>query len=163
MYRCGGCSGHTDCLSYRVIAVDEAGNESAPGYADTPTATQCPKTPAAPTNLQASTVSGCGTRLEWDASTTGATEYYVYRTVIQPQAYYFYDTKHIVGVGGLPPVNYYTEMGDTQSNPGGEITCEDSNCGISTWTNGQCSQGYLAAYYVTARGPSGGESPRSSA
>jgi hypothetical protein len=46
-------SGHMNCLSYRVIAVDEAGNESPPINSNNPLV-GCAATPAPPRNLRAS-------------------------------------------------------------------------------------------------------------
>ena len=156
----GVWSGHPECLRYRVIAVDEAGNESAPAVAWTNETATCPGTPDPPKNLRASNnplSSACETRLEWDPSTTGATEYYVYRAIIVPTAANFYDTQRVVAVppSGLP--TSYVEKGD----PLGYEVCPDECCKIVSGSDAMCGVRNLAAYYVTARGASGGESPRS--
>ncbi len=167
--RCNDYSGHTGCLSYRVIAVDEDGNESEPAYpGNLPPAGTCPSTPNPPTGLRASTVlpaSGCTTHLEWDAPTEGAEvkEYYVYRAMIVPSSPAFFDTQRIAAIGSNPPVTFYDETGDPRP-PSNGLTCADVTCGfVNADPPGsyQCSMAYLSAYYVTARGATGGESPRS--
>ena len=157
-------SGHTECLVFRVIAVDEEGKESSPGVEPPPTA-NCPKTPGPPMNLRASdrelaSEGGhCTTRLEWDApeGEPSATEYYVYRAVLGGASpiVFFYDTQHVTGTE-------FTEQGGEFVNPPGG-NCSDAWCPYwyAGFTN-LCSHAYLSAYYVTARVQNvGGESPRS--
>ena len=161
--RCNDFSGHTSCLSYRVIAVDEAGNESQPvASSGNPSASLCPMTPDPPTNLRASTYSvttptqKCQTLLQWDAppGNTSSTEYYVYRLIINSGWWYFYDTKHLVG-----QTSYIETGGDTQVPPS---ECPDNACVYPAGLpGGPCETGQLEAYYVTARNGTGGESPRS--
>ncbi len=151
--RCSDSSGHTQCLSYRVIAVDDAGNESPPALASTnPSETTCPMTPDPPKNLRASNYDqqSCSTLLEWDPS-PGATEYYVYRFVFYPHHPYFYDTQRVVA-----PATSYREQGEWDDPA---RLCTDKYCAYGAYV--YCANGYLDAYYVTARGASGGESPRS--
>jgi RHS repeat-associated protein len=121
-------------------------------------------TPDPPKNLRASslgtTILNWGVRLEWDPSTTGATEYYVYRTIINPLYANFYQTQRVRAVPPADPSHppsSYIESGDP---PNG--ACPDGCCGIYYGNSHPCEGiGNLEAYYVTARGASGGESPRS--
>jgi len=160
-------SGHTECLQFRVIAVDEAGNESAPTIAPDPHVIpgSCPMTPAAPTNLRASNGpplldGSCTTRLDWDAS-PGAAEYIVYRAVDSINESYFYDTQRVTGQ------TYYIEDGsDSDIGSTAGDACWDHDCPYSAvYTQQNCNTSRLNAYYVVARnviGSSpGGESPRS--
>ena len=85
-----------------MIAVDEAGNESAPTNAPNPqvNSAACPMTPEAPKNLRASNGpplldGSCTTRLDWDDS--GAAEYIVYRAVDSLNESDLYDTQRVTG------------------------------------------------------------------
>ena len=122
-----GYTGHTDCLHFRVIAVDENGNESEPGYpieqwtlsgawhynggAAIYPLVGCSlsdPTPESPKNLRASTLgdicTGCCTRLEWDP-VDGADEYYIYRFPLGPWNHYFYNTQVQPAQGGTCTVS----------------------------------------------------------
>jgi RHS repeat-associated protein len=163
--RCGGAAG--GCLVYRVIAIDESGNESAPTYAaENPSAALCPQTPEPPQNLRASdgpaNGSTCSTHLEWDAS-ANATEYRVYRMIINVyHPSFFYDTKRIV-VSTPQSAYSFDEFGDA----GDRLTsCSDpdTHCPYTLHTLDvvpPCDTMYLQAFYVTARNAASGESPRS--
>jgi len=175
-------SGHTDCIHFRLIAVDDAGNESNPtapvGYQ--PCAPG--PTPAIPTDLRAETGppqgTSCTTRLTWDPS-EGAQEYYVYRFVLF-LGQYFYNTQMLpakVCSGDMTTAcaddstcvpgtcvdnNSYVEAGDPNEYGGTFNTyCPYWDGQLST-----CDTGLLEAYYVTARhadsgGLISGESPPS--
>ena len=166
-----GWSGHPECRSYRVIAVDEDGNESAPVYpSGTGTSNPGPEicgtgtTPVAPAHLRVSnsgTGANCSSHLDWDPS-PDATEYYVYRMILSAHSTpYFYDTQRVPA-----PEHSYTELLDFSNyHNGAPRSCEDAFCvGGGTVVNGEsqaCTTGDLQAYYVTARKATGGESPKS--
>jgi RHS repeat-associated protein len=148
------------CASFRVISVDEDGNESAPRAAgNNPDSTLCPMTPAAPTNLRATSV-GVGTleedniRLDWDAS-PGATKYFVYRLMLLNDRPFFYPTSETT-------VNYYDERGNDYDRT---VDTLETVCPYEPRVNA-CRIAELEAYYVTARkvipgSLNPGESPRS--
>jgi len=91
----------SDCTSFRVLSVDEDGNESAvePAVRVPATSATCPTTPPAPQNLRATSL-GIETfpntdddtvRLEWDSVGMGV-RYYVYRLINFHHYYFFYQT-----------------------------------------------------------------------
>ena len=164
-----GWSGHTDCLSFRVGSVDENGNESAPTVASTPSASTCAGTPDAPAITSVASFPGdplymlspCGTTLTW-TRVPGATEYYVYRIISTTINAHFYDTQHLSDPGTdlmQYPTMSYDEMGtdDRIHSP----ASPDNWCPYSIYYTRYCETGGLDAFYVTARGATGGESPRS--
>jgi RHS repeat-associated protein len=165
--------GKTDCLRFRVVAVDESGNESSPSYppsSDYPVAgCSAAATLSAPTNLRASTAQNpapciedaicqnccCWTRLEWDP-VPGAYRYNVYRMVLY-EGYYFYRTHQQLATAGTT----YIEKGDDSqwAYSATEEACPYRN---EYGSRTECEMGHLEAYYVTAEGPAnGGESARS--
>ena len=153
--------------------MDEAGNESQPGYPTTP---QYPlagcgstPTPDTPQNLRASSndppdggttypTGGCQIKLEWDP-VTGADEYSIYRLVYL-SGWYFYRTEVQAAVNnGQPEV--YIERGDVSSDT---CTSADTYCpyyDISQGSGSNCNTGDLEAFYVTAKKTGEGESPPS--
>ncbi len=163
----GVFSGNLDCLSARVVAVDDNGNESPPVYAtNNPSSASCPATPPAPEGLWASTVdppSGkdCATQLQWNGSANAATNgvtYHIYRLVYD-MGRFFYETQSQAATKDDPvEVETYDELGD------GDTASADPNqdCPIigNQWA-ADCWEGAFSAFYVTASYPGGGESPRS--
>jgi len=131
------------CASFRVIAIDEDGNESTATPAQyNPSPSSCPTTAPAPSNLRATTIDPPGTsqdatRLEWDAS-PAADEYYVYRLVNEPGRFFFY----ITAIVPAPPSGtpFFDEKGDWTS-----ATCPYQN------PTHDCLLKLLDVYYVTAR------------
>ena len=152
-------SGNTQCLSFRVIAVDEYGNQSEPAYAvGNPSPSACPRTPDAPQNLTVSQIGPEHLRLTWDA-VSGADKYRVYRFRVLANLGYFYDTQELTGTT-------YDEIGDsTFSAANFNYDCPygfSSANGLQPY----CDVGPLDAFYVTARGSTAnganpGESARS--
>jgi len=143
-----------NCAVFRVLAVDENGNESGPseafqvapvpevyqslGSAMVPEVDCSASTPVlpAPQNLVAESVDiGYGTRLTW-SRVAGAAEYRVYRLVL-----WYYD--HQFYLTGIVPQC-------------GTATCEfveegDWACPFKGGPNSsQCELGFLDAFYVTA-------------
>ena len=143
-----------------MIAVDEDGNESTPALADTPSVAACPQTPPPPSNLRASTSAPgptCKTKLEWDAS-PGATEYYVYRLRVANTFSYFYQTHRVVPTPSQPLS--FVESQDDHYHCGTGTTPDNWCPYFNSVGQAMCGNG-LEAFYVTARGATGGESPRS--
>jgi len=170
----GGYSGNVDCAHFRVIAVDEDGNESLPGYPSGYPLPGCGTlpTPPAPQNLAATTGSAtpaydCPTKLTWD-EVPGAVEYYVYRANLYG-GYYFYVTHYQAADDSdcleddpccANGVCTYTERGDDFTDE--EFATAETYCPYDDLDDDDCRTGFvLDAYYVTARGTTGGESPRS--
>ncbi len=175
----GGYAGTdlSDCARFRVIAVNQQGYESAPavpadglggenqGYGLYPRGCSGPTTPEAPTGLIASDGAGvCSNLLTW-THVADADQYFVYRMRLSYifgvlPSYYFYRTAELDGAtacaGGTGSECTYEESGD---DPGGLTTDVDTQC---PWLpDDYCHSVGLEAYYVTAVGLTGGESPRS--
>ncbi len=161
----GQFSGHQECVHFRVIAVDEEGNESTPAviYPPYPPAGGCGTgTPPAPQNLVVGTTSGatCGYSLQWDPS-PGAAYYHVYRFRIMGGSF-FYNTQTLPATSTT-----YNEQGD----PPARSSIPDDDCPYHSTEPPICSAALncptglagwdIEAFYVTARGATGGESPRS--
>ena len=163
-------AGGPKCVTLRLVAVDEDGNESLPSaavqYENVTGGCTAVATLPAPTNLRASTQvppsgpigSPCTVRLEWDP-VTDAVNYRVYRMTYWSEAHYFYQTQLISAASGCAAeVCSYLELGEPGAPPG-----QSSNQNIDCPYRfvGSCSTGTLEAYYVTAERTTGGPSPRS--
>ncbi len=172
----------SQCVTLRVIAVDDNGNESAPSVAQQ-VPEGCAGTNPVPTvaapQITVSTGSvpnpGCSNLLEWDR-VYEATSYRVYRARVPfSQAPFFYRTHTLVDAdcsyltgrcqyeedGDLDPENNYSDHSENNDCP----LDNDWNNAVYVagvgWVGGDCYQGGLEAYYVTAVGASGAESPPS--
>ena len=158
--------GPVDCAHFRVIAVDEFGNESPPGYHQPRSG--CAATPSlpAPLNVTASTAvvpddvsqaeldqfnSVCATKLVWDDD-EGASSFNVYRLHLAgSEALYFYRTQVVDAAaecsGGTCS---YVERGDYSTN----ASNPDLDCPWLTsggFSLGWCDEVHgLEAYYITA-------------
>lgn len=160
-----------ECRFFRVIAIDNDGLESDPVIATTPSthpdqvaSTTCPETPAAPTNLTAIAIDNapianpkCFTKLDWDA-VPGAAEYHVYRLNIH-RGSFFYRTQVVSGV------TTHTEQGDynyDDSDPDDDCPyAKNSSLAGGTYGDNCDMEGSIDAFYVRAKGASGGLGPRS--
>lgn len=167
-----------ECIVFRIIAVDEDGNESPPSALrtvptddpdDVPGACSSQATPPAPTNLWASIGTPaanayCATTLEWD-EVGGADSYYVYRLKFFHDRYiYFYRSHEHPSAECNGGTCSYTEDGDRAmfSYPGWEEYCPGQwSNEHSQWPAAcQSQDGVLEIYYVTANNAHG-ESPKS--
>lgn len=175
----------SSCRFFRAFAVDEDGNESPPfvlpyNVGECGTA----PTPEAPANLRAESVNEtgahaiCKTRLTWDP-VPGAVYYHVYRyKQLGGDSYtYFYKTQtqwascDPTPPNGEPCGTTYLEAGDPPTwvtppaSPPYSPFLGNSDCPYveSTYQSQyNCDMaGHQEAYYVTAQGLTGGESPRS--
>jgi RHS repeat-associated protein len=156
------------CWWFRVVAVDESGNESAPSVArrDEHLSPLCGEvaTLSPPTNVRATTAncpgdplcpsnywgSPCATKIEWDP-VPNATRYYLYRYNLV-HGFYFYRTHEGTATA-------YVERGDSDSF---DVDRYEWACPYhDPYSETECRTGTLEAYYVTAAGDSGAESPPS--
>jgi RHS repeat-associated protein len=152
----------SECTSFRVLSVDEDGNESAvePAVRVPATSATCPTTPPAPQNLRATSL-GIETfpntdddavRLEWDSVGMGV-RYYVYRLINFHHYYFFYQTMVTSTTSFIEDGSDFEPVVDNNPpHPNEFCPNKPYPCGLKN----------LEAYYVTAQYTTGGgESPRS--
>lgn len=159
--------GPVDCAHFRVIAVDDFGNESPPGYHDPRPDCADTQTLPAPQSVVASTAlvpddvsqaeldqydSSCAVRIDWD-DVPGATSFDVYRLHLAgSEALYFYRTQSVDAAASCANGQCsYIERGDydlPSSDPNADCPWRTSFSGLNLgWCDAVSG---LEAYYITS-------------
>lgn len=159
------------CFEFRVIAIDQEGNESTP--VEGLDGSSCGPALEAPQNLRVSTgsINGnvCTEVLEWD-TVPGAARYNVYRFPFNNSSavenwhasYRFYLTQEVLASDttrcDTETCAHEEDGSDLKQDP---VTNINTHCPWPWQNPNACAVYTLDAYYVTAVGPDGSESAKS--